>query len=218
MLSPRFESIINDFVPATPKNDTWAEDQESRGYYYDDAHGYESYDPKRDVTLWTIGHSTREFEEMVGLLAENKIELLVDVRSFPGSRKFPQFNTESLKQTLPEHGVEYLHLKELGGRRRAKPDSKNTSWRSEAFRGYADYMETEDFRKGIDELIDLAEEKRVAIMCSEAVWWRCHRSMIADFLKAAGVRVLHIMGDRKVAEHPYTSAARIVDGRLTYAA
>ncbi|HEY2847256.1 MAG TPA: DUF488 domain-containing protein, partial [Pyrinomonadaceae bacterium] len=150
------------------------------------------------------------------LLKENEIELLADVRSFPGSRKFPQFNKESLETTLPEHGVEYLHVKQLGGRRRVRPDSKNTAWRNDAFRGYADYMESDDFRKGIEELVDLAEDKRTAIMCSEAVWWRCHRSMISDYLKAAGVTVLHIMGDKKVEEHPYTSAARLVDGGLTY--
>ena len=189
-----------------------ADDQQSRGYYYDDAHGYENYRP----TIWTIGHSTREFQEFVHLLLENEIELLVDVRSFPGSRKFPQFNKESLEVTLPENDVEYTHLKQLGGRRKVKPDSKNTAWRNDAFRGYADYMETDDFREGIAELLALAEENRTAIMCSEAVWWRCHRSMISDHLKSKGVTVLHIMGEEKVDEHPYTSAARIVDDALTY--
>ena len=205
-------------MPQKPKNaETQADDQEMRGYYYDDAHGYEAYKPDAGLlTVYTIGHSTREFDEFVSLLKENSIELLADVRSFPGSRKFPHFNGESLEVTLPEIGIEYIHLKQLGGRRRVNADSKNTAWRNDAFRGYADYMDTEDFRKGIDELVDLAEEKRTAIMCSEAVWWRCHRSMISDFLKAAGVTVLHIMGAQKVAEHPYTAAARIVDGHLTY--
>ena len=188
-----------------------ADDQKSRGYYYDDAHGYEEY----KTTVWTIGHSTRDLEEFVGLLKENDVELLADVRSFPGSRKFPQFNKETLEITMPENGIEYVHLKQLGGRRKVKPDSKNTVWRHEAFRGYADYMETDDFRRGIDELLELAEDKRTAIMCSEAVWWRCHRSMISDYLKSKGVTVLHIMGEEKVEEHRYTSAARIVDGSLT---
>jgi len=204
-------------VPQKPNDaDNWADDQQSRGYYYDDAHGYEPYKPREVLTIWTIGHSTREFEEFVRLLKENDIELLADVRSFPGSRKFPQFNKESLEVTLPENGIEYIHLKQLGGRRKVKPDSKNTVWRHEAFRGYADYMETDDFRTGMEDLIELAEEKRTAIMCSEAVWWRCHRSMISDYLKTAGVTVLHIMGEGKVVEHPFTSAARILDGHLTY--
>jgi uncharacterized protein (DUF488 family) len=207
------QSIIKDFVPREPKEtETVAADQKSRGYYYDDAHGYEEYRP----TIWTIGHSTREFDEFVTLLRENDIELLVDVRSFPGSRKFPQFNKESLEVTLPENGIHYIHLKQLGGRRKVKPDSKHTVWRREAFRGYADYMETEEFRKGIEELLGLAEDKRTAIMCSEAVWWRCHRSMISDYIKSKGVTVLHIMGEGKINEHPYTSAARIVDGELVY--
>jgi uncharacterized protein (DUF488 family) len=204
-------------VPQKPKNaETQAADQQSRGYYYDDAHGYEEYKTDSPLTIWTIGHSTREFEEFVSLLRENEIELLADVRSFPGSRKFPQFDKESLELTLPANGIEYVHLKQLGGRRKVKPDSKNTVWRNDAFRGYADYMETDDFRKGIDELIDLAEEKRTAIMCSEAVWWRCHRSMISDYLKAAGMSVLHIMAEGKMVEHRYTAAAKIADGRLNY--
>jgi len=196
--------------PKPPEN--WAHDQQSRGYYYDDSHGYEEY----RSAIWTIGHSTRDFNDLVHLLKENDIELLADVRSFPGSRKFPRFNKESLEKSLPENGIEYIHLKQLGGRRKVKSDSRNTVWRHQAFRGYADYMETEDFRKGIDELTHLAEYKRTAIMCSEAVWWRCHRSMISDYLKSRGVTVLHIMGDCKVEEHPYTSAARIVDGKLEY--
>ena len=200
-------------MPRKPEHaENIADDQRSRGYYYDDAHGYEEYRP----TIWTIGHSTRELEDLIRLLHENDIELVADVRSFPGSRKFPQFNKESLGMTLPENGVEYVHLKQLGGRRKVKPDSENTVWRNDAFRGYADYMETDDFRKGIDELLELADDKRTAIMCSEAVWWRCHRSMISDYLKSKGVTVIHIMSENKVEEHPYTSAARLVDGELTY--
>jgi len=194
------------------QEDTWEQDQSTRSYYYDDAHGYEAYRP----TIWTIGHSTRDLEEFIGLLSENGIELLVDVRSYPGSRKFPHFNKESLEVTLPAHGVEYVHLKQLGGRRRVRPGSKNTAWRSKAFQGYADYMETDDFREGIAELLEFSEDKPTAIMCSEAVWWRCHRSMISDYLKAGGASVLHILGAGTVQEHPYTSAAKIVNGELSY--
>jgi uncharacterized protein (DUF488 family) len=110
----------------------------------------------------------------VGLLHHYSIQLLVDVRSFPGSRKYPQFNKEALELAIPENGIEYIHMKELGGRRKVDPNSKNTAWRHEAFRGYADYMETEAFQKGIEELEALASKKATAYMCSEAVWWRCH--------------------------------------------
>ncbi len=168
------------------------------------------------LRVWTIGHSTRTLAEFLDLLAENKIEVLVDVRSFPGSRKFPHFNREELAGSLETAGIRYLHLKALGGRRKPRPDSLNTVWRNASFRGYADYMETDDFRDGIGELLDMARADPTAIMCSEAVWWRCHRSMISDFLKAKGVTVEHIMSPGQIAEHPYTSAARIEDGKLTY--
>jgi uncharacterized protein (DUF488 family) len=117
---------------------------------------------------------------------------------------------------LTAAGVEYIHMPELGGRRKAKPDSLNMTWRNESFRGYADYMETHAFHEGIERLLELARERRTAIMCSEAVWWRCHRSLIADYLKAAGVAVAHIIGAGKSEEHPYTSVAQIVDGKLSY--
>lgn len=113
-------------------------------------------------------------------------------------------------------GVRYEHLVELGGRRPVRPDSRNIAWRNASFRGYADYMETQPFHDGIDNLLEIARVGRTAIMCSEAVWWRCHRSMIADFLKATGVQVFHIMGPDKVQEHPFTSAARLSDGKLSY--
>jgi uncharacterized protein (DUF488 family) len=124
--------------------------------------------------------------------------LIADVRMFPGSKRFPQFNKETLAKALNDHGIRYEHFPELGGRRKARPDSKNTAWRNEAFRGYADYMETEDFRKGVDRLADLATEAGpTAIMCAEAVWWRCHRALISDFLKARGVEVTHIVDLRR---------------------
>ena len=168
------------------------------------------------LTIWTIGHSTRTIEEFIQLLSENQIEILVDVRHFPGSRRFPHFNKPELARSLTDAGIRYEHLVELGGRRPVRADSHNLMWQNASFRGYADYMETPPFREGLDRLLKIAREGRTAIMCSEAVWWRCHRSMIADDLKAKGVRVLHIMGPGKTQEHPYTSAARLVNGRLSY--
>ena len=171
----------------------------------------------RELKIWTVGHSTRELEEFLGLLTG--IEAVADVRSLPGSRKFPQFNAEVLSESLAEAGIEYLSFKEeLGGRRRARPDSANTVWRNASFRGYADYMETAEFREGIESLLKAARKKRTAIMCAEAVWWRCHRSMIADYLKSTGVVVEHIMDGGKNVVHPFTSAARIESGKLVYGA
>lgn len=167
-------------------------------------------------TIWTIGHSTHTLEELVAMLNSFEIKLLADIRSFPGSRKFPQFNKENLEVSLPENGIEYVHLKKLGGRRKVNPDSKNISWRHLAFRAYADYMETSDFKEGIEELEKIAQQQRTAYMCSEAVWWRCHRSMVSDYLKSKGWKVMHIMAIEKEEEHPYTSPAKIVNEQLSY--
>jgi len=168
--------------------------------------------------IWTIGHSTRKIDIFISLLKENAIKLVADVRMYPGSKRYPQFGREALANSSSEVGIRYEHFPELGGRRKPKPDSKNTAWRNEMFRGYADYMETEDFRKGIARLVDLAEKVGpTAIMCAEAVWWRCHRSLISDYLKARGVEVLHILDHNKVEPHPFTSAAKIVNGELSYA-
>jgi uncharacterized protein (DUF488 family) len=173
---------------------------------------------KRLPRIWTIGHSTRQIDDFISLMMQNGIKLLGDVRMYPGSKRYPHFGREALAKSLSEVGIRYEHFPELGGRRKAKPDSKNTAWRNEMFRGYADYMETEDFQKGIARLVDLAEKTGpTAIMCAEAVWWRCHRSLISDYLKARGVEVLHILNHNKVEEHPFTSAARIVNGELSYA-
>lgn len=171
---------------------------------------------QKEKTIWTIGHSTHTLDEFLEMLHSFKIKVLADVRSYPGSRKFPQFNKESLAITLPENGIAYIHIGKLGGRRKVSPSSKNTVWRHPAFRGYADYMETDEFKEGMDELISIARRERTAFMCSEAVWWRCHRSMISDHLKAAGWKVMHILSPQKTSEHPYTSAASIVDGELHY--
>jgi uncharacterized protein (DUF488 family) len=175
-------------------------------------------DHKMITRIWTIGHSTREIEEFISALEANGIKLIADVRLLPGSKRYPQFDRESLAKSLSEHGIRYEHLPELGGRRKPKPDSQNTAWRNEAFRGYADHMETEEFREGVDRLVDLANEVGpTALMCAEAVWWRCHRALISDFLKARGVEVTHIIDGQKTQPHPYTAAARIVDGELSYA-
>jgi uncharacterized protein (DUF488 family) len=167
-------------------------------------------------TIWTIGHSTRPPEEFVKMLCSFQIETVADIRSYPGSRRYPHFNKEALEISLPENHIRYTHIKELGGRRKAVPDSKNTAWRHAAFRGYADYMETDDFRNGIKELEKMAQKQRTAFMCSEAVWWRCHRSMVSDYLKARGWKVMHIMGVGKQEEHPYTAPAKIINGEVSY--
>jgi len=168
------------------------------------------------LTVWTVGHSNRTLEDFVTLLRSHKIELVADVRRFPGSRRYPHFNQETLSATLREQELAYLHFPELGGRRTAKPDSPNSAWRNEAFRGYADYMETQEFRAGIDRLLGEAQKRPTSVMCAEALWWQCHRSMIADFLKAAGSHVLHILGPQKTEEHRYSHPAQIINGQLTY--
>ncbi|MFL6568373.1 MAG: DUF488 family protein [Chthoniobacterales bacterium] len=165
--------------------------------------------------IWTIGHSTRSIEEFIALLEENGIKLLADVRLLPGSKRYPHFNADALEHSLGERGIRYEHFRELGGRRKARADSRNTAWRNESFRGYADYMEKEEFRRGIERLESFGIP--TALMCAEAVWWRCHRALVSDYLKARGVDVIHILAPRKTEAHPFTSAARLVDGALSYA-
>ncbi len=167
-------------------------------------------------TIWTIGHSTRTLEEFLQLLKSFEIELLVDVRHYPGSRKFPQYNKDNMENSLPKNGVEYKHLVSLGGRRKPDPNSKNDAWRLDSFKGYADYMETSKFREALTILKKLAAEKRTAIMCAEAVWWSCHRSLISDALKVDGWKVMHIMNEKNATEHPYTAPAKVIDGKLDY--
>jgi uncharacterized protein (DUF488 family) len=166
--------------------------------------------------IWTVGHSTRTMDTLVEMLQSFQIRLVVDVRNYPGSKRYPQFNKESLENSLAENDIQYVHIKELGGRRKPKSDSKNAMWRNDAFRGFADYMETDDFKKGVEQLQRLAIKQRTAYMCSEAVWWRCHRSLISDYLKSIGWTVMHIMAEKKAEDHPYTSAARMVGGKLSY--
>jgi uncharacterized protein (DUF488 family) len=169
------------------------------------------------VTVWTIGHSTLPIEEFIPLLSANGIAVLADVRRFPGSRRHPQFGAEALGAALRDAGIRYEAFPDLGGRRDPRPDSVNLAWRNASFRGYADYMETPEFRAAIERLVSMAQPQRTAVMCAEAVWWRCHRGLIADYLKAAGREVLHIGASGPPTPHPYTSAARLIDGRLSYA-
>lgn len=170
------------------------------------------------MDVWTVGHSTRTAESFVALLQAHRIEALADVRRYPASRRHPHFNSATLAASLEDARISYLPMPELGGRRAARPDSRNTVWRDPSFRGYADYMETPAFEAALEQLIAHAAKTRTAIMCAEAVWWQCHRQMIADALKARGHRVLHIMDDAKVTEHPFTSAARVIGGKLCYGA
>ena len=172
--------------------------------------------PEQNKTIWTIGHSTRALDEFIAMLKSLQIESVADIRSFPGSRRYPHFNKEALEVSLPENKIKYTHLKELGGRRKVRQDSINTGWRVAAFRGYADYMETNAFKIAITELEAIAVNERTAYMCSEAVWWRCHRSLVSDYLKVNGWTVMHIMGIGKVEEHPFTSPARVVGDQLIY--
>ncbi len=168
------------------------------------------------LRVWTIGHSTRSAEEFTQILAAHRILDLVDVRRFAGSRRYPQFNKAQLSESLARLGISYHHLPALGGRRNRAPNSKNTALRNGSFRAYADHMETEEFILGIESLLKVGRNERTAIMCAEAVWWRCHRSLIADYLKAQGVTVDHVVDDTRIEIHRYTSAARIIDGRLSY--
>ena len=170
------------------------------------------------AAVWTVGHSTRPLEDFLEILAQNRIEAVADVRRYPGSRRWPHFARQSLAVALDNCGLLYMWLPELGGRRTPRADSPNTAWRSAGFRGYADYMATEAFAEGLDQLINLASGLRTAVRCAESLWWRCHRGLIADVLRWYQFDVIHILGPGSTASHPYTAAARIVSGRLSYSA
>lgn len=167
-------------------------------------------------TIWTIGHSTRPMDEFLGLLAHYRLKAVADVRRFPGSRRQPQYARETLPTALAEQGISYHWFPSLGGRRRPLPDSPNIAWRNTSFRGYADHMASAEFSRGLDELIELSGQQRTTLMCAEAVWWRCHRALIADVLCVHGIEVVHILDEKHTIVHPYTSPARIVNGRLSY--
>jgi uncharacterized protein (DUF488 family) len=170
------------------------------------------------MTVWTIGHSTRSIDEFLDLLAEHAIKLLIDVRRFPVSKRQTQFNEVNLRSSLAAAEIGYLWLPELGGRRTPDRDSVNTGWRNAGFRGYADHMSTREFRDGFERVVESAREARSAIMCAEAVWWRCHRGLISDALAVEGVHVVHIMGPAASVTHPMTPPARMIDGKLSYRA
>jgi len=170
----------------------------------------------KQPTIWTIGHSTHPIDEFIAMLRSFRIELVADVRRFPGSKRYPHFSKETLAASLQQHNIAYTHMVELGGRRNPRSDSHNTGWRVPAFRGYADYMETADFKNALQQLELLAKENRVAYMCSEAVWWSCHRSLISDYLKFNSWTVMHIMAAGKAEEHPYTKPAIVSGGKLSY--
>lgn len=172
--------------------------------------------PPGALPVYTVGHSTRSIEEFLALLERHDIELVADVRRFPGSRRLPQFASEALAASLATRGIAYRWLPDLGGRRRPDPDSPNVGWRHPAFRAYADYVATEPFADGLFELLMLAGGQRTAIMCAEVLWWRCHRRLISDVLVSLGIEVLHIGAGPSAEPHRLSTPARLVRGTLRY--
>lgn len=168
------------------------------------------------TVVYTIGHSNRSIEEFLDLLQQYEVELLVDVRQFPGSRRLPHFNRDNLQASLRQRGIGYRHCKRLGGRRKPSPDSENTGWRVVGFQAYADYMQTGEFKDAVQGLIEIAGRERTVIMCSEAVWWRCHRRLIADALIVRGVTVKHILGSERADQHELTDFAKVEGAEIRY--
>jgi uncharacterized protein (DUF488 family) len=169
------------------------------------------------MKIWTVGHSTHSFDAFVALLTAHGIALLADIRSVPKSRRHPHFDTDALARSLPDRDLTYLHLPRLGGWRHAGASSPNGGWRNESFRGYADYAMGDEFAKGLAQLRELAAAQPVAMMCSEALWWRCHRRLVADRLVVAGDTVCHISSDGHASAHQLASFAVVgADGQITY--
>ena len=164
----------------------------------------------------TIGHSTRTLDTFLEMLRAHGVKHLVDVRTIPRSRHNPQFNRETLPEALRLNGIAYSHMAALGGLRHARPDSPNTGWHNASFRGFADYMQTPEFEAGLEQLMQLAARERTAILCAEAVPWRCHRSLIADALIVRGVQVEHIMSESRTQPHLLTPFAKVSGNRITY--
>ena len=169
-------------------------------------------------SIWTLGHSNLPIEGFLERLECYEIAAIADVRRFPGSRRQPQYSKDVFPSSLKAHGITYRWYEALGGRRRPSPNSSNTAWRNSSFRGYADYMETDEFQRAIEQLMQFAREQRTALMCAEVLWWRCHRALVSDVLRVRGVQVIHIQDLGKTVEHPFTSPARVVEGQLTYSA
>lgn len=168
------------------------------------------------TTVWTIGHSTRSIDDFIAVLAAFQIELVADVRRFPGSRRLPQFSAESLEKSLADAGIGYRWIPALGGRRRSDSTIDNSAWQNAAFRAYADHTNTEEFSDGLNELLMLSEGLNTAMMCAELLWWRCHRRIISDVLVSIGVPVIHIRDESHADAHKLGPPARIVNGSLTY--
>jgi uncharacterized protein (DUF488 family) len=171
---------------------------------------------ERAPRVWSVGHSTRTFDAFLGLVREHRIEIVADIRRYPSSQRAPWATRAGLEASLSAAAIGYVHLEDLGGRRRPRTDSANRGWRSEAFRGYADHMGTAPFGAALDRLLGLAAVRRVAILCAEAVPWRCHRSLLSDALLARGGRVTHILGPGQCRDHRLTPFANVRGGRVTY--
>lgn len=168
------------------------------------------------ATIYTIGHSTRPIEEFIELLSQNGILQLIDIRSVPGSRRNPQFGQKALEGSLRSHGITYAYMKKLGGWRRGPSGPQNAAWRNASFRSYADYMQTDDFTEGVNDLIAISQKAPTAIMCAEAVPWRCHRSLVADALTVRTISVHDIISKTSVPEHSLTSFAKVDGTTITY--
>lgn len=168
------------------------------------------------MTIFTIGHSTRPIDEFISILKALDIKLVADVRTIPKSRHNPQFNSDELAKSLKNSGLDYVHIAGLGGLRHPKKDSPNTAWKNDSFRGFADYMQTEDFEKGLAELLERAEKQQTVVLCAEAVPWHCHRSLIGDALLARGIRVVDIISESTRREHALTAWAKVNGEKVTY--
>ncbi len=178
--------------------------------------GMKAHEKGEPLVIFTVGHSTRPLDEFIEVLLSNGVEQLIDIRTIPKSRHNPQFNSETLAAALGAAGIRYVHMKELGGLRRARADSVNLGWRNASFRGFADYMQTAEFAAGLERAIRLAEERTSALMCAEAVPWRCHRSLVADALVVRGIRVEDIISAAPPKPHELTPFARVRGSEITY--
>ncbi len=172
--------------------------------------------PRADLRIYTVGHSTRPIDALVEMLRAHGVARLVDVRSLPRSRRNPQFNRDAMPAPLAAAGIGYVHMPGLGGLRKPRPDSINTAWRNDGFRGYADYMQTPEFETNVEALLEQARREPIAYMCAEAVPWRCHRSLLSDALVARGIEVRHITSPTRAEPHTLTAFARVDGTRVTY--